>query len=335
MGNAGSDTPRSQVRRPHSASLTVVRDVAKVAENDAAFYQSLLESTKAIPWKIDWATMRFTYIGPQIKTLLGWAAESWLTVQDWADRMHPDERERTVAFCVAQSQAGADHEADYRALTRDGSYVWIRDVVHVVRDEAGEVSALVGFMFDITERKRNEEAILKLQAELQALSYQDGLTGLANRRSFDSQFATEWQSARRNPLPLSLILFDIDFFKPYNDHYGHVRGDDCLRRVANALRTGVTRPRDFLSRYGGEEFALLLPETDAAGAEQVAKKCLAALFEAAIPHAASEASTIVTMSAGIGTIIPAAVDAPLAFIERVDKRLYQAKQSGRNTLIFA
>ena len=133
-------------------------------EHDHDVYRTLVESTKAIPWTIDWATMRFTYIGPQIETLLGWTPESWVTVQDWVERMHPDDRERVVGFCVAQSQAGTDHEADYRAMTRDGDYVWIRDVVHVVRGEDGAVRSLVGFMFDIRDRKRSEEQLAQLQA---------------------------------------------------------------------------------------------------------------------------------------------------------------------------
>src|SRR5690349_21156411 len=120
-------------------------------ENDSDVYRTLLESTKAIPWKIDWKTATFSYIGPQIEKLLGWSPSSWVTVQDWAERMHPDERDVTVNFCVSQSQAGVDHEADYRALAKDGRYVWIRDVVHVVRKD-GEVEALIGFMFDISER---------------------------------------------------------------------------------------------------------------------------------------------------------------------------------------
>jgi PAS domain S-box-containing protein len=131
---------------------------------DSAVYKTLLESTKAIPWKIDWASMKFAYIGPQIEALLGWTPDSWMTVQDWADRMHPDDRQWVVDFCVAQSRAGVDHEADYRALTSSGTYVWLRDVVHVVRTEAGEVEALVGFMFDISERKKTEEKLLKSPA---------------------------------------------------------------------------------------------------------------------------------------------------------------------------
>ena len=106
-------------------------------EAESGVYKTLLESTKAIPWKIDWASKQFTYIGPQIEQLLGWRQSSWLSADDWADRIHPDDREATVNYCIAQSERGIDHEADYRALTQDGTYVWIREVVHVVRDSAG------------------------------------------------------------------------------------------------------------------------------------------------------------------------------------------------------
>ncbi|MFN3586691.1 MAG: diguanylate cyclase, partial [Moraxellaceae bacterium] len=202
--------------------------------NDGAVYKTLLESTKAIPWRIDWKTMQFTYIGPQIQELLGWTPESWMTVNDWADRMHEEDREKVVNFCVAQSQAGVDHEADYRALTKDGDFVWIRDVVHVVRKD-GEVEALIGFMFDISERKKAEEEILRLQHRLEVLSYRDGLTNVSNRRMFDQVLEREWASAYRTSQPLALVILDIDYFKQYNDHYGHIAGDDCLCKVARLL----------------------------------------------------------------------------------------------------
>tara|TARA_R110002073_G_scaffold68403_1_gene170002 strand:+ start:122833 stop:123789 length:957 start_codon:yes stop_codon:yes gene_type:complete len=302
---------------------------------DGAVYKTLLESTKAIPWRIDWNTMEFSYIGPQIEGVLGWAPHSWMTVDDWADRMHPDDRERVVNFCVAQSQAGIDHEADYRALTKDGGYVWIRDVVHVVRKSNGEVDALVGFMFDISERKETEEAVTRLQKELEDLSYKDGLTGVANRRMFDSLLDKEWASARRTIQPISLIMMDIDFFKEFNDHYGHIAGDDCLRRVGRVLEKVAARPRDFVARFGGEEFALILPETDARSADQVAEKCRQMIYDEMIPHDSSSVSPFLTISLGVGTVIPTKADLPKAFIESVDRRLYKAKQRGRNCVQFA
>lgn len=303
------------------------------SEPDSAVYRTLLESTKAIPWKIDWATATFAYIGPQIEPLLGWAPSTWVTVDDWATRMHPEDRERVVNFCVSQSQAGVDHEADYRALTADGNYVWIRDVVHVVRDENGQVTSLIGFMFDITERKKTEQQLIVLQKELEDLSFRDSLTGVANRRKFDAVFEKEWDDARRNTQPLSLILFDVDHFKRYNDHHGHVEGDDCLRRIAQALSATASRSRDFLARYGGEEFVLLLPASDEAAAAAVAERCRQAIFKAQIPHGDSPVGQLVTVSMGVGTLVPSAGHDPRVFIDHVDRKLYRAKQGGRNQIV--
>lgn len=304
-------------------------------KDDNAVYKTLLESTRAIPWRIDWKTLRFTYIGPQIEELLGWQRDSWESVDDWASRMHPEDRDRVVNYCVSQSRAGADHEADYRALRSDGEYVWIRDVVHVVRAEDGSVEALIGFMFDISERKRTEERVLSLQRELEELSFKDGLTGVANRRMFDAVFEREWSSARRTTLPLTVILLDIDFFKEYNDRYGHLAGDDCLRQVAGALAAAALRPRDFFARFGGEEFVMVLPETDAESALTVAERLRAIVLELGIAHEGSAVAPNVTVSLGIGTIVPAPDDDPQQFLGYVDKLLYKAKQTGRNRTEFA
>lgn len=300
--------------------------------NDNAVYRTLLESTQAIPWKIDWASKRFTYIGPQIEALLGWTPESWMTVEDWALRMHPDDRDYVVNFCVAQSQAGVDHEADYRALTKDNGYVWIRDVVHVVRNGGGEPEALIGFMFDISERKKTEEKLLALQKELEALSFKDGLTNIANRRRFDVCLEVEWESARTNGHPLSLLLFDIDFFKQYNDLYGHVRGDKCLIDIAQTLSLALDGPRDLVARFGGEEFIVLLPQADAAVAQKVAERCQRLVQKQAIHHAQSPHAQRITVSIGAGTIVPGDEMKPSSFIEAVDRQLYAAKKNGRNRI---
>ncbi len=310
-----------------------MNDTTVPTGTDSTVYKTLLESTRAIPWKIDWATKTFAYIGPQIESLLGWSPSSWIGVQDWVERMHPEDRDRVFAFCVAQSLAGVDHEADYRALTRDGGYVWLRDVVHVVRGADGDVESLVGFMFDISERKKTEQALARLQKELEELSFKDGLTGVANRRMFDSVMELEWANARRNGQPLSLILIDIDSFKQFNDHYGHIAGDDCLKRVGRQLGTAGTRPRDFFARFGGEEFVLVLPESDAPAALLVAERCRDLIFKEQIAHDRSPVSQILTISLGVGTIVPAHDDQALKFIDEVDMRLYRAKQAGRNRVV--
>jgi len=295
-------------------------------------YRTLLESTRAIPWKIDWASMRFAYIGPQIEALLGWTPDSWRSVDDWVQRMHPEDRDYVVNFCVSQSQAGIDHEADYRALTRDGGYVWIRDVVHVVRHPDGEVDCLIGFMFDISERKRAEEELLRLHRELEQLSLTDGLTGIANRRMFDQRLEAEWADARRNGKPLSLVVLDIDHFKQFNDAHGHVAGDECLRQVALALRGIVHRPRDVVARFGGEEFILLLPETDAAAARILAGHCMARIAELKIAQGGGDGGAYVTASLGVGTAQVQGDASARAFLESVDGCLYAAKRAGRNRI---
>ncbi|ART51862.1 sensor domain-containing diguanylate cyclase [Acidovorax carolinensis] len=300
--------------------------------NDDAVYRTLLESTKAIPWKIDWATKKFAYIGPQIEALLGWSPESWMTVEDWAMRMHPEDREYVVNFCVAQSQAGIDHEADYRALTKDNGYVWLRDVVHVVRKDNGEPEALIGFMFDISERKKTEEKLLVLQKELEALSFKDGLTNIANRRRFDASLEVEWESAGSTGQPLSILLFDIDFFKQYNDLYGHVRGDNALIEIAQTLSLALDGPRDLVARFGGEEFVVLLPQADASVALKVAERCQRLIQKQAITHAHSPLDQRITVSIGVGTVTPGAHMKPSSFIEAVDQQLYAAKKNGRNRI---
>ncbi len=308
-------------------------DNRNAMEPDSAVYRTLLESTRAIPWKIDWATKQFAYIGPQIEALLGWTPASWASVGDWASRMHPEDREWVLNYCVAQSLAGVDHEADYRALTQDGRYVWIRDVVHVVRNDDGTVAALIGFMFDISERKQTEQQLITLQKELEELSFRDGLTGVANRRRFDAIVEVEWSNARRNGQPLSLIMLDIDYFKQYNDRYGHLEGDACLKRIAWVLSSAATRARDLLARFGGEEFVLVLPETDETAARKLAERCRDLILAEQIPHESSPVSSVLTISLGVGTANPDLGDELLPFVDMVDKRLYQAKRQGRDRAV--
>jgi len=173
-------------------------------------------------------------------------------------------------------------------------------------------------------QKQLEESNKKLQA----LSSLDGLTGIANRRQFDESLDKEWRRAARANSPLSLILIDIDFFKPFNDNYGHQAGDDCLIRVAKALQDAIVRPADLIARYGGEEFTAILPDTDAEGAAVVAEHLRAAVDALNITHEHSQATDHVTISLGIAD----KTDLPdlESLIQKADKSLYTAKESGRN-----
>ena len=293
-------------------------------------YKTLIESTLAIPWSIDWETKTFSYIGPQIEKVLGWKQDSWRTVEDWAMRMHENDRAWVVDFCVAQSISGVDHEADYRALTINGEYIWIRDVVHVVRKPDGEVDSLVGFMFDISERKKQEQELETLKKQLEEYSYQDGLTGIANRRFFEDSYQREWLNAQREQQPLTLMLLDIDYFKQYNDYNGHILGDACLKQIAQLLKKSVSRPRDLVARFGGEEFVLILPDTTQASAIEVVERILQSIRTADICHSSSPLDQRLSVSLGVKTIIPTQKNDKMTFLNEVDQNLYLAKEQGRN-----
>uniref|UniRef100_A0A8T6QWH1 Diguanylate cyclase n=1 Tax=Lyngbya confervoides BDU141951 TaxID=1574623 RepID=A0A8T6QWH1_9CYAN len=183
---------------------------------------------------------------------------------------------------------------------------------------------------EVKERQRAQEQLLLANQELHRLANVDGLTQVSNRRSFDQKLDTEWRRLQRTRMPLSLILFDVDFFKRYNDEYGHQAGDACLVRLAQAVTQVVNRSTDMVARYGGEEFAIVLPETTAAGAIAIANRVQQAVATLAIPHKQSEVAPYVTLSMGIASQIPATDSTPTDLIAQADAALYQAKRQGRD-----
>ncbi|MEO1093954.1 MAG: diguanylate cyclase [Cyanobacteria bacterium J06638_28] len=183
---------------------------------------------------------------------------------------------------------------------------------------------------EIEERIKAEQTLNDLNQRLKEMARVDALTRLANRRQFNEHIAAEWRRMRRLKSPLSLILCDIDFFKRYNDHYGHLAGDDCLQQVAAAMEREVKRPGDLLARYGGEEFVVVLPNTNPDGAFHLAEALRKAVFTLQIPHAASEVDSVVTLSLGVATCQPTSADDYYGLIQETDKVLYEAKKQGRN-----
>jgi len=172
-------------------------------------------------------------------------------------------------------------------------------------------------------------------AELKKLSCLDGLTGIANRRRLDEFLRLECLRSVRDDTPLSLILIDIDFFKPYNDHYGHLAGDECLRRVARGLDEAVQRASDLVARYGGEEFAVILPNTDLNGAKRIAGELCEKIRSLGVAHEYSQAADIVTISLGVVSRVACENLSPADLINLADAALYEAKESGRNRYIVA
>ena len=176
----------------------------------------------------------------------------------------------------------------------------------------------------------DNERIQGMAEQLERLSFIDGLTGLANRRYFDTSLDKAWRSCLREKAPLTLIMLDVDFFKPYNDSYGHQQGDQALRDLAGLIGAQAVRPQDLVARYGGEEFVVLLPWADETAAGQMAERILAAVRERNMPHASSRCADRVTVSAGVVTRIPTMIDTPASLLAAADEALYQAKRGGRD-----
>lgn len=171
--------------------------------------------------------------------------------------------------------------------------------------------------------------------ELRLVSQLDGLTGIANRRSFDEALRREWRRAMRDEEPLALIMLDADHFKAYNDTYGHQAGDECLKFIAAQVKAAAKRSTDLAARYGGEEFALILTECDLAGAAQVAERLRSSIEEAAWPHAGSAVAKVVTVSLGVVAVCPQQEEQALELVAAADRAMYRAKQSGRNRVCLA
>jgi len=186
---------------------------------------------------------------------------------------------------------------------------------------------------NITRRKKTERALAEANVSLEKMARIDGLTQIANRRSFDETLTQEWQRLIRTKQPISLLLGDIDYFKKYNDHYGHQAGDECLKQIGKALADSILRPADLAARYGGEEFALLLPEIEIHGALMVGQRVIERITDLEIPHAGSENNDMVSISMGAATLIPSTDTNPSALIELADEALYQAKEQGRNRIV--
>jgi len=181
--------------------------------------------------------------------------------------------------------------------------------------------------------RQSQQQLLETNLELQRLTNSDGLTGLSNRRYFDEYLGAEWKRAQREQTQLALLMIDVDAFKAYNDTYGHVAGDEVLRRVASVIRENCTRPADLPARFGGEEFSMILPGTSPGGARLLAEKVRRAIETLRIPHAGSPTSGFVTVSIGGAVIVPDGDANFSGLVEAADAGLYQAKRNGRNQVV--
>ena len=247
--------------------------------------------------------------------------------------MHPDDiKERKKAF-KKSLQDKSPLILEYRIQNANNKILWIKEHGQCVLDLEGNVIAIDGYIFNESEKIFSKLALQKANTELQRQAYIDGLTKISNRRKFDASIQTEWKRMMREKKRISLIICDIDFFKLYNDNYGHQAGDICLQKIAKAINKSTNRPGDLAARYGGEEFAIILPDTDIEGAKIIANTIKKTVIDLKIPHQFSETNPYVTLSFGISNTEPTKRKNLSTLIQSADKALYSAKRQGRNKVI--
>jgi diguanylate cyclase (GGDEF)-like protein/PAS domain S-box-containing protein len=271
--------------------------------------------------------MKASYVSPSARLVLGWEPAELLGRHP-KDLFVPEDLPIVEAAAATLYSGGASTVAPAaRVRCKDGSIRWCESRARLLDAPPDQFGDVVVVLRDVTDR-------IELENRLATLAMTDGLTSLANRRAFDETLSREWKATMRTGLPTSLILLDVDRFKVFNDYYGHQVGDDVLRTVAAAVTASVRRPRDFVARYGGEELAVILPETDAAGAFIVADAVREAVQNLGIPHLGNpEGNGFVTVSLGATTAMSSlggTIKMPEGLLLMADSALYKAKHKGRN-----
>ncbi|WP_147535531.1 sensor domain-containing diguanylate cyclase [Bacillus marasmi] len=271
-------------------------------------------------------------VNPKLLEMLGYSEEE-LTSLTLNDISVPDDAKVNYDLLHQLVNQEIDsYTLEKRYIRKDGQIVWGEVTSSLFPNNEGDLTYVIGMVNDITERKETEQKLIELNQELEYRSNRDGLTGIANRRSFDEQLLIELKIAKKFKQSLSLILIDIDFFKKYNDTYGHINGDNCLKSVAKVL-CGITElPICLPARYGGEEFAIIVPNSNMKDAVIIGEKVRALVEELELPHIQSDISPFVTISVGIATIVPDVHSTPEDIIHQADQALYQAKLNGRNQI---
>jgi len=273
---------------------------------------------------------KLRFINENIVKLLGAAHMHEILEQPLIHFIHPSDHKRVIKAIdlILKKKIPVPITDQIKYIRKDGIVkIGELSITTITYDYE---TCILGAIRDITKQREVANNIREINKKLKEMSKMDGLTSIPNRRYFDEMLTKEGKRASINSTPLSLIMLDVDFFKPYNDTYGHHRGDECLKIIAKTLYESVKSHKDFVARYGGEEFSIILPETNETGALITANRLCSIIENLNIPHSGSNISPYVTVSLGVTTIIPTPQTHSQQFIEIADKALYAAKDSGRN-----
>ncbi|VWX54026.1 diguanylate cyclase [Novosphingobium sp. 9U] len=313
----------------------ITRDITEVRKREQALFDSEVQFRMLVQSVRDYAIYMLDIDGHVTSWNLG--AET-IKGYKWSEIVgqhfsrfytHDDQASGAPTLALQTAFDTGKFEAEARRVRKDGSPFWAHVIIEPIYNDAGEHVGFAKVTRDITEKKRLED-------ELTALARQDGLTGLGNRRLFDETLAREWRRTQREQMQMSLLMIDVDHFKQFNDEYGHLSGDDCLRAIAKCVLAKIKRPGDAAFRYGGEELAVILANTDSTGAQHVAERIRASVVGLSVPHGSSFTSDVVTVSIGVGSAKAGpqgAVGEPSELIRAADLALYKAKHAGRNRVM--
>lgn len=323
-------TSRKQAKSALLRSIKKLRQTASRLTQSQKRYQNLFENTGTATILVE-KNMRISMTNSKFCELTGFSKREITKNKRLSEFIERKNLFRIRRFHAKQKEKGLPLPTEYECLLVDKS----RNIKHVVMKiytPQWQKSSIISF-FDITKRKQAEDALKDAHERLRLVAVIDELTQVGNRRQFNEKLHSEWNRLKREGLPISLIMCDVDCFKSYNDTYGHQNGDRCLRAIADAISETVKRSIDIVARYGGEEFAIIMPNTDLHGATKVAESARAAVEELQIPNKASTVLPFITLSLGISTMIPTQNLTPDTLIKDADNALYEAKDSGRNRAV--
>jgi diguanylate cyclase (GGDEF)-like protein/PAS domain S-box-containing protein len=299
----------------------------EAAENEA-IYRLLLDHSPEMIILSPFNESR-RYVSSAVARITGFTPAKYLALKP-IDTFHPEDSHIAERVLEGLKHGKEHHTVRYRILRKDGNHRWVEAAITGFTDpDTRQVGGYIATVRDIQEEIAREELLTSQNRVLSEVAACDDLTGIANRRAFNRAIASEGSRHTRSSRDLSLLMIDVDFFKPYNDLYGHLAGDACLRTIAATIRQAVRRDADLPARYGGEEFAVLMPSTELAGAELVATSILEAIRALRLPHAQSPLR-MVTVSIGIACWPAGQFFNPDRLIGQADRALYAAKDRGRN-----